>query len=184
MDSRATRMLRAMLACAVLTTLCAPASARMWNPTAKTLAQDYAMIQDNRSDKRLVMLFWIAPQMVDDKDMQEVLSTNLLIGVMDGSMEPDGRMSFAAVDALSVKDAQGNSVRILKDSEIPPAVSGGVQTMESFFRQSLGPVGAGFHWFVLDGSKVHSCTAGSGFSVQFAGETYTYDAPIPGCPKP
>ena len=51
------------------------------------------------------------------------------------------------------------------------------------FRQSLGAVGAGFRWFVFDGASVKSCTPGSGFSVQLANETYTYDTPIPGCPK-
>jgi hypothetical protein len=183
MNSLSTRIARVLLACAVLTASGLPAWARIWNPTAKSLAQDYGMIQDNRSDKQIVMLFWIPPQMADSKDMQDVLTANLLLGVMDGTMTPDGKMSFSSTDALLAKDAQGNTIRILKDNEVPPAVAGGVQAMESFFRQALGPMGAGFRWFVLDGSNVHSCKAGSGFSVQFAGETYTYDTPIPGCPK-
>ena len=181
MTSRATRILRAVLACAVLAGT--PASARMWNPTAKSLAQDYGMIQDNRTEKRIIMLFWLPPLMADDKTMQDILSENLVIGVIDGTVESDGRMSYASIDTLSAKDAQGNALRVLKDNDIPPAVAGGVQTLESFFRQALGPMGAGVHWFVLDGSNVHSCKAGSGFSVQFAGENYTYEAPIPGCPK-
>ncbi len=172
-----------LMAGAVLLLGMGPASARQWKPTPQALAQEYSMIQDNRAGDQLVMVFWLSPQMVDDKAMQEVLSTNLVIGVLDAHMGSDGKMSATATDTFAAKNAKGDALRVLKGDDIPPAVSGGVQTIEAMFRQSLGPVGAGFQWFVLDGKSVHACSPGSGFSVQFAGDEYVYDTPIPGCPK-
>jgi hypothetical protein len=37
-------------------------------------------------------------------------------------------------------------------------------------------------FFTYDGSTIHSCMPGK-LTVPFGGETYTYDTPIPGCPK-
>ncbi|HTW36869.1 MAG TPA: hypothetical protein VMD53_19780 [Rhizomicrobium sp.] len=159
------------------------ASARQWKATPEAMAQDYSLIQDSRPGNELVIVLWLSPQMVQDKDMQDILSKSLVIGALDAHIGTDGKVSFASVDGIALKDAQGNALRILKGDDIPPAVTGGVQTMDAMFRQTLGPVGAGFHWFVFEGASVKSCTPGSGFSVEVASQTYTYDTPIPGCPK-
>jgi hypothetical protein len=159
------------------------ASARQWKPTPQLQSQDYSMIQDNRPNGDLIIIFWLSPQMVADKDMQAILSTNLVLGALDAHIGSDGKVTFSPADSLTAKDSQGNSLSILKGDDIPPTVSGSVQTLESVFRQSLGSVGAAVQWYVLDGKNIHSCSAGGGFSVQFAGENYVYDAPIPGCPK-
>jgi len=183
MNSRATRMLRAMLACAVLTTLGATASARQWNATPEAQAQEYSMIQDNRPGNELVMVFWLSPQMIEDKTMSDLLSKSVVIGALDARVGSDAKFSFTPIDQIKVKDAAGKDLRLLKGDDVPPAVMGGVQTIGSAFRQALGPVGAGFQWFVFDAGSVKSCTPGSGFSVQVAGTVYTYETPIPGCPK-
>jgi hypothetical protein len=172
-----------LIACAAVVLGVGSASARQWNPTPQALAQDYSMIQDNRTGDELVMVFWLSPLMVKEKEMQDVLSTNVIVGVLDAHIGADGKMSAASDDTFSAKDSAGKTLRILKGDDIPPAISGGVQMIESMFRQSLGPMGAAFQWYVLDGSSVHACQPGNGFSVRFAGETYVYDTPIPGCPK-
>ena len=64
----------------------------------------------------------------------------------------------------------------------PAAVTQAINTLQALARQSLGPLGTGVRWFAFEGSMIHSCTPGK-LSVPFAGETYTYDTPIPGCPK-
>lgn len=159
------------------------ASARQWKATPQALAQEYSMIQDSRPGNELVIIMWLAPEMVEDPSLREIFEKSLVIGAIDAHVSPDGKFSFAQIDAVPAKDAQGNALRELKGDDIPPAATGAVHTMDAVFRQALGPVGAGFHWFVFDGANVKSCTPGQGFSVQVSGETYTYDTPIPGCPK-
>jgi hypothetical protein len=184
MDNRATRILRAIFTCAILTTLGLPASARQWNATPAAQAQEYSMIQDTRPGNELVMVFWISPQMVEDKATQDLLAKSLVIGAIDAHVTADAKFTFTPVDPITVKDASGKDLRLLKGDDISSAMSGAVQTMGTAFRQALGPVGAGFQWFVFDAGSIKSCTPGSGFSVQVAGTVYTYETPIPGCPKP
>lgn len=43
-------------------------------------------------------------------------------------------------------------------------------------------MGQGTHWFVFEANNVHSCGVG-GLAVPYDGELYTYQTPIPGCPK-
>jgi hypothetical protein len=183
MNNQVTRILRVIAACAVLTTLGATASARQWNATPEAQAQEYSMIQDNRPGNELVMVFWLSPQMVADKAMADVLSKSVVIGALDAHVSNDAKFTFTPVDSVLVKDAAGNELRLLKGDDIPAAAASGVQTMGTAFRQALGPVGAGFQWFVFDAGSVRSCEPGSGLRVQVAGTTYTYDTPIPGCPK-
>src|SRR5208282_6679010 len=68
-------------------------------------------------------------------------------------------------------------LKLLNDDDIAPAVKGAVTTMEAAFRQSMGALGQGFHWFVFAGGTVNACKDG-GLSIPFAGETYTYKTPI------
>jgi len=159
------------------------ASARQWKATPQSLAQDYSMIQDNRQGNEMVIIIWLSPQMIDDAALQDVLSKSLIVGAIDAHISADGKITFTPIDTISPKDVKGNALRELKGDDIPPAATGGVKTMDAIFRQALGPVGAGFRWFVFDGANVKSCTPDEGFSVQVANETYTYDTPIPGCPK-
>jgi hypothetical protein len=160
-----------------------PAEARQWRPTPQALAQEYAMIQDNRPGGELVMVLWVPPEMMEDKSAQGVLASDVLVGVIDANVAPNGTMMFAPVETLNATDSRGTPLHALKSEDIPPAVAGVLTSIQSLFRQSLGPVGQGFHWFVFDGATVHSCVANSGFTIQLAGENYLYATPIPGCPK-
>ena len=66
---------------------------------------------------------------------------------------------------------------------MPPAMVGVLATMQSTFARALGPFGQGVHWYAFDSGSVRACEKG-GISVQFAGEKYTYDTPVPGCAAP
>jgi hypothetical protein len=157
------------------------AEARQWKPTPSALAQDYVVITDQRPGNEIVMLMWVAPEMVDSAEIRPILAKYIVLGVVDAHMNSDGTASFGKPD-VSLTDARGNQIHALSGDEIPPAVAGTLSTLQSAFTQSMGKLGEGFHWVAYDGSTVHSCQAGSGFSVQTLNEKYTYDAPIPGCP--
>ncbi len=76
----------------------------------------------------------------------------------------------------------GNALKQIADSDLPPVMTNMLASVEGMLHQALGPMGEGIHWLVFDsGGTVRSCAKG-GLSVQYAGETYTYQTPIPGCP--
>lgn len=159
-----------------------PAGARQWKPTPQTLAQDYSSILDNRGKGEMVMLKWFVPPVVPDpRNPPSMLDKYVIISVAHSHMQPGGIATFEPIDSLQVNDSKGAPLKLLTGGDIPPAVAGYIVTMEGSMRQSTGALGQGMHFFAYDGGDVHACTKG-GISIPFAGVTYTYDTPIPGCP--
>ena len=153
----------------------------MWKPSARAVAQDYAQIIDDRSNGDIIIVWWLVPQMFDKKAAQDIMSKNAIFGVLKAHISSDVTFSFAEVDHLEVKRSDGTSLTPLSGDQIPPTVAGTLATIEAGLRQGLGAMGRGIHWFVFDGTDVDSCAKG-GLSVPFAGEVYTYETPVPGCP--
>ncbi len=160
------------------------AVSRPWKPNGKALAQDYAMINDNRNGREVILIWWVVPQLVQTSPTAEaLLDKYVLMGVVHAHVAVDGRMSFDEIDTLKATDGQANPLTLLTKDNTPPAMVGMVSTIKASFGQALGPLGDGMRWFVFDGGSVHACSKGR-MSVPFAGETYTYDTPIPGCTQP
>jgi hypothetical protein len=63
---------------------------------------------------------------------------------------------------------------------LSPVIVGALAIQAAGLRQSLGAMGKAMKTFVFDAGAVHSCESGR-LSVLFAGETYTWDTPFPGC---
>ena len=157
------------------------AESRPWKPAMKQLASDYATIIDGRNDRDIRVIFWLAPPIMDRGPAADLVDKYVIIGVARGHFSSMGSVTFDPIDSLQVKDSNARPLLRLAGEEIPPAVAGTVAIMESAFGQSLGAFGKGMHWFVFAAGTVHACSNG-GISIPFAGETYTYDTPIPGCP--
>ena len=155
--------------------------ARPWKPAMTQLASDYATIVDERNLQDIRIIFWLAPPIMDPGRAAELVDKYVVIGVARGHYSSEGSVTFDPIDSLRVKDSGAKPLQRLTGENIPPAVAGTVATMESVFGQSLGAFGRGIHWFVFVGGTVHACGNG-GISIPFAGETYTYDTPFPGCP--
>ena len=171
----------ALLSLAVFLLSSSSAGARMWKPSATVVAQDYAQIIDDRSNDDIVIVWWLLPQMFPDKAARDLVRKNVIFGVLRARVSSDVIFSFAEVDHLEVKRSDGTSLTPLSGDQIPPTVAGTLAALEAGFRQGLGAMGRGIHWFVFDGTDVDSCAKG-GLSVPFAGEVYTYETPVPGCP--
>ena len=165
--------------------VCAPAQARAWKPQGAALAQDYAVITDVRPDHDVVMVFWFAPPLAQQAPpaMQAILDKYIIVGVVHGHVGTGGAMSFDAVDALQAQDADKKPLTLLEGDKIPPDVAASVSFIGASMRQAIGAMGQGMHFFVFDAGAVHACAKGQ-LAIPFAGETYTYDTPFPGCPAP
>lgn len=120
--------------------------------------------------------------MIEDSAAADIFDRYVLIGVAHAHMSSLGLFSFDKIDFLMVKDSEAKPLQLLTGDEIPPTIVGALSLMEASLSRSLGQFGKGIHWFVFTGGSTHACGS-SGISIPFAGETYTYDTPMPGCPK-
>jgi hypothetical protein len=160
-----------------------PADARDWKPTVKGNALNYSQILDERGGGEIVFVWWLVPLIAEGSPkVQRLLDEYALIALVHAHFSADGTPSFDSVDELQALDAAGNPLVLLHESDMPPSVAGAITTMKSTFRQTLGAMGKGTHWFAFKHGAVRACSKGR-LTVQFAGENYTYDTPIPGCPQ-
>ena len=178
------RSIAMVLACASLAL--SPALARQWNPDARGAALDYTQIVHAKGPGEVVVVWWVTPQAfppgVNDQVLQDVLSRYVVLGIAHGRTATTGQMSFDPIADLRITDSTARSLASLPPNVTPPEVAQTMAGLQALARQSLGPIGQGIRWFVFDGSTIHACSPGK-MSVPFDGETYTYDTPIPGCPK-
>ena len=169
-----------LLSSLVLLSFSAPSSSRPWKPDAKAAAQDYAQIVHSKPNGDIVIVWWLVPQIAPTPP--QVLDNYVIVGIGEGHVAPTGTMSFAAINSLGANDANGRALKFLTRNDIPPAVSALLAGLQPPLSQSLGAMGQGIHWFVFEAGGVHACGPG-GLSIPYKGETYTYETPIPGCPK-
>ncbi len=159
-----------------------PADARPWKPTPASLAEDYAIISDTRSDNDLVMVFWLVPQMYPTlPQAQALLDKYIVVAVIHAHRGALGGAVFDTVDTLEAKDGNGKPLKLLTGADLPPDVAQSVTAFGGVMQQLLGPMGQGMSFFVFNKGSVHACEKGQ-LVIPYAGETYTYDTPIPGCP--
>jgi hypothetical protein len=166
--------------------LCAlPALARSWNPQGAALAQDYSVIVDGRPNHNIVQVIWMTWPMTSTSSqvVRDLLDHYVIIGLTHGQLGPGGEMVFDKEESATAANLDGTPLKALIENSYPPAVTGAVTAMGSFMRQSMGAMGAGMKFEVFESNGVRACEKGR-LSVKYAGETYTYDTPIPGCPAP
>ncbi len=174
-----------LLLAAILSTASLTAMARQWKATPTALAQDYAQIIDSRSEREIVLILWLTPQIVEDTPAnaaaRDVLSSYVVVGVIHADMSPVGRFEFRTPEGVALRTAGGAKRKPLDQSAIAPMAVGIVAGMQSVFSQALGPMGKGTHWLTFDAEEIRSCEEGV-FWIDYAGEQYDYRTPIPGCP--
>ena len=162
----------------------AAADARPWKPQGDALAEDYAEIVDSRPNGDLVLLMWMVPQIVKGSPAAAaMLDKYVMIGVVQAHSQPGGVVTFEDIDTLAAGDISGKPLKLLQGNDLPPDVTGGIAGISGVMRRTIGQMGQGMHFFAFEAGAVHACEKGR-LSVPFAGETYTYDTPIPGCATP
>ena len=183
------KSLRSFIFCALAIglglTTAADVSARAWKPDAKSAAQDYTQIVHHKTDTDLVMLFWLAPQSLpstpQSAPLAQLLDEYVIIGIVEAHISPT-RTVFDPIESLNAADGNGMTLKALSNAELPATLANGLIILQRVMAQSAGPLGQGIHWFVFERGAVHSCGIGA-LAIAYGGELYTYDTPIPGCPK-
>ena len=163
-------------------------AARKWRVKPNDLAADYAQIIDQRPGNEVVVVYRIAPETIN-QDMPNVeaikamLKEHMLVAIAHGSATPAGRLDFRVPQNPVLEDVDRKQRPPIEKENWPPMVTAFSTLMQSFLTQSLGQLGGSFHWFVFDAAGIDSCGKGR-IWLQYAGERYSYDTPIPGCSSP
>jgi hypothetical protein len=162
-----------------------PASGRSWKPQGAALAQDYSVIVDTRPNQELVEIFWMTWPMApaSAQVLRPLMDRYVIVGVSHGRPDVGGKLIFEKDESAEAAGLDGTPLKELSDTSYPPAVAGVVAGLGNFMRQSIGAMGEGTKFMVFDSGSVRACEKGR-LTVRYAGETYVYDTPIPGCPPP
>jgi len=162
------------------------ASSRPWKPTPVAIARDYVRILDTRPDGNLVALMWFAPQTIRADEpgaatLTAALQKYVVMLVVHAHVDKiSGSVSFEDVPTLEAKNQVGKLLNVVSKNDLPQTLISMLARLEGTFRASAGALGKGVKMFVFDAGDISSCKNGQ-LSVPLAGETYTWDTPIPGC---
>jgi hypothetical protein len=109
-----------------------------------------------------------------------MLEKYIVISVVNFHTGEGGAISVDNIDTLEVRDDDGKPLTLVSRTELLPTEVGVISVIEATFRQSIGRIGDGTRFFIFDAGMVRACEKGR-ISVPFAGETYTWETPFPGC---
>jgi hypothetical protein len=170
-----------LLAMTVLGVSFSSTSSRPWKPTPAQIASDYAQINHTRSSTEFVNIRWWAPPTVmSGTPFARMLEKYILISVAHYHSAQGGAISTDEIDALEARADDDKQLTLVTRTELLPSELGILSAIEASFRQSIGRIGEGTRFFIFDAGTVRACEKG-GLSVPFAGETYTWETPFPGC---
>ena len=156
--------------------------ARQWKPILSDQATEYTQIFDNRSPEEKVMIYWVAPETVNDcpAEIESILRGYLLVAVYHLRLSSLGKVTFQTPNGVQVKTASGKARQPLVQDTLPHAVIDLISSIQSPLSEALGHLGRGIRWYIFDGKGIDSCQEGV-FWIVYAGEQYRYETPIPGC---
>jgi hypothetical protein len=158
------------------------ASSRPWKATPNQIASEYAQINDAKSASDFVNIrWWAPPTVVAGTPLAAILEKYVVVSVVHFHVnQPGATMSFDDIASLEARDDGGKPLAPIPRNELPPTAIGLLSAFEAAFRQSLGRLGDGMKFFTFDAGAVRACEKG-GISIPFAGDTYTWETPFPGC---
>jgi hypothetical protein len=158
------------------------ASARDWHTTPSSLATEYTQIVDT-TDKRVVFLWWISAPAMNEPTLAPILEKYFILGIAKAEIDPTIDVKFVDLDAPGVLGTDGKPLKLVKEEDQPPGVVTILAGFKSVLVRAIGPMGKGMKLFVYEPGPIGACKPGK-VSIPLNGEVYTYDTPIPGCPKP
>jgi hypothetical protein len=162
----------------VLLATAAPASARLWKPTLQQQAVDYLTITHNRGSDTVVMV-WMASPLVAAPTIKPVLDKYIVLSIAHTRRGTDGVIVWEDVQGVRLSDGAGQDLKEVPSDQVPPMLVGMIASSEATLRQtSQGK--SKVYWSVWEAGAVNACQRGK-LVVNYAGESYSYDTPVPAC---
>jgi hypothetical protein len=174
-------MKKTMLVLALAGLSAMPAAARLWKPTPQQAAIDYTVISHNKGADGRVIVQWVASTAMTGPTMQQLMDKYVVISVAHSRQGASGVTTYDDIEGVQVTDGQGNALKQVPDDQIPPSLVGMFATSDAIMRRNTQGTGKQ-RWSVYESGSVHPCGPGK-LQVTYDGETYTWDTPLPGCPK-
>ena len=202
-----------LVALTAVLVLAAPAeAARPWKPAPQTeasstkspqeQAQDYVHIMDGRSSDEFVSVQWLVPPaMSNSPELKTLLDKYVIVGVAHFFMSKTATAQPSPATTLEAQDGKGNRLTSVPEEKLPADILIFIDKLNDRIRNAPGPTeqelaqmpdGAArvialmrgaMRFFVFENGGVHACEKGR-LVIPYEGENYTFDTPIPGCPKP
>src|SRR5665213_951132 len=167
---------------AIFFSTAASLQSRPW-PRNASNAADYLIINDNRGNGDIVLVFWLASPLIPASASQQAARDMLdKYVVIHAHTTKDATFRFDHAPTPEITGAKNERLPLLDMDPMSPTIAGALATVKIAFSQSLGEFGKGIQWFVFANGSVNPCSNG-GMAVQFENEKYTYVTPVPGCPK-
>ena len=164
-----------------LLVLVAPADARLWKPTPQQLAMDYAAITHIKGTEGRVIVSWMAAPLVSGPTVQPLLDRYIVISIMHARSGAGGVVTWDDIEGVQVTDGNGQALKEVTADAIPPSLVGLTASADASMRQSTQGKGK-LHWGIYEAGAVNACRPGK-LVLAYDGENYSWDTPMPGCPK-
>jgi hypothetical protein len=170
--------MRALVLVPLMLVLAMPVSARLWKPTPQQQVADYLSISHNKGDGGVVMV-WMASPLVAGA-AKPLMDKYVVLSVIRTRRNPDGTNTWDDVQGVQVSDGNGNALKEVPSDQTPPLLVGMIASAEAAMRQTSQGKGK-VYWGVYEAGSIGACLRGK-LVVNFEGESYSYDTPVPGCP--
>ena len=171
--------MRALVSFLALALLVAPTSARQWKPTPQQQAADYLTITHNMPAET-GLIAWMASPLVPAPTVKPLLDKYVVLSIAHTRRAVDGTTSWDDIQGVQASDGKGQALKEVPSDQIPPTLVGMIASAEATMRQnSQGK--AKPYWSVWEAGTINACQRGK-LIVNYNGESYSYDTPVPGCP--
>ena len=172
--------MRAFVFVLLLLAAAEPAAARLWKPTLQQQAGDYLTITHNVAGESTVIV-WMAPPLVAPPSVKPLLEKYVVLSIAHTRRGPDGLTSWDDIQGVQLSDGNGENLKQVPMDAIPPTLVGLMAASDASVRQnSLGK--AKVAWSIWEPGSISACQKGK-LVVTYDGEAYSFDTPLPGCPK-
>ena len=173
--------MRALVSVLLAVLLATPAAARLWKPTPEQVTADYVTITHNKGTEGRVILGWMTAQMVPAPALKQILDKFVVISIMHTRQAPGGPVTWDDILGVQLSDGNGQPLKEVQTDAMPPLLVGLIAASDATMRQnSLGK--GKVTWSVWEAGSIAACQKGK-LVVNYDGEAYSFDTPLPGCPK-
>ena len=170
------------LVAAFLLVSAAPAMARLWKPTPEQIGADYVSLIHIKGTEGRVMINWMASSVIPSPALKQILDKYIVISIVRTRPTVGGGATWDDVQGVQVTDGNGQPLKEVPVDARPPTLVGVIATSEAAIRQ--GTQGQGkIYWGVWEAGTIGACQKGK-LVVNYDGEAYSFDMPLPGCAKP
>jgi hypothetical protein len=173
--------MRALVSALLIALLATPAGARLWKPTPEQVTADYVTITHNKGAEGRVILGWMTSLVVPSVALKQILDKYVVVSIMHTRQAPGGPVTWDDVQGVQLSDGNGQPLKEVQTDAVPPMLVGLIAASDATMRQnSLGK--GKVSWTVWEAGSVAVCQKGR-LVVNYDGEAYSFDTPLPGCPK-